>query len=355
MCKITLGLTGEEAFLMTEIPTTTSAGLGLLGLGDDSASVYQEMLRAPADSATGIAHRLGWDEPRTLAALAELERLELVRPSWQTPGALRAVEPGVGLAALLSRQEAELQRRREAVEAGRLVVQDVVTQFSDTRQWVNVEVLTGLDAIRLRIQSLAAECRTELAGMAPGGPQSAATMAASKPLDQALLERGLQMRSLYLDSIVNDPANLEYIRWLAKAGGNVRTTATLPFRMQIYDRRLAVVPVDPNTPGSGALLVRSPSLVSALCALFDHAWTTAQPFGERPEPSDQELTAQELAVLRLLAQGHADESIARRLGVSVRTSRRITAALMTHLNASSRFQAGAMAALRGLINADDLV
>lgn len=56
------------------------------------------------------------------------------------------------------------------------------------------------------------------------------------------------------------------------------------------------------------------------------------------------LSDREWAVLRLLAQGYTDESVARTLGVSLRTARRVAAELMVRLGARSRFQAGLMAA-----------
>ena len=58
-------------------------------------------------------------------------------------------------------------------------------------------------------------------------------------------------------------------------------------------------------------------------------------------------TADERALLKLLAAGLTDEAVARRLGRSVRTTRSQVAALMVKLGASSRFQAGHKAAERG--------
>jgi DNA-binding NarL/FixJ family response regulator len=52
-------------------------------------------------------------------------------------------------------------------------------------------------------------------------------------------------------------------------------------------------------------------------------------------------------VLRLAAQGMCDDSIARQLGVSVRTVRARFADAMSELGAQSRFHAGVEAARRG--------
>lgn len=57
---------------------------------------------------------------------------------------------------------------------------------------------------------------------------------------------------------------------------------------------------------------------------------------------------------RLLAAGSTDEVVARSLGFSVRTARRIIADLMGRLQASSRFQAGAQAVAQGWLEPSDL-
>ncbi|GGR46534.1 helix-turn-helix transcriptional regulator [Streptomyces roseolus] len=65
------------------------------------------------------------------------------------------------------------------------------------------------------------------------------------------------------------------------------------------------------------------------------------------------LTPQERETLRLLEHGHTDETIAKRLGVSTRTTRRTVAGIMDMLGARSRFQAGATASQRGWLSAPE--
>jgi DNA-binding NarL/FixJ family response regulator len=55
-------------------------------------------------------------------------------------------------------------------------------------------------------------------------------------------------------------------------------------------------------------------------------------------------------VLRLAAQGMCDESIARQLGVSVRTVRARFADAMAELGTQSRFHAGVEATRRGWLS-----
>lgn len=191
---------------------------------------------------------------------------------------------------------------------------------------------------------------------APDGAQTAENMEAARPQDAQLLERGVRMRTLYLDSLRNNPPTVAYASWLAELGGEVRTAATLPVRMLIVDRKVAVIPADHGDSSAGAMVVRSTGILAALCQLFDSVWSRAAPLlDDGPKKSDSRgLTSSESEVLRMLTQGHTDETIAKRLGVSSRTARRIAADLMGKLDARSRFQAGAQAALYGWISPDSI-
>ena len=75
------------------------------------------------------------------------------------------------------------------------------------------------------------------------------------------------------------------------------------------------------------------------------ARATPLPPADRPV----ELTAWERRVLFHLARGTKDETGARQLGVSARTYRRHATELCERLGASSRFEAGVLAARAGLI------
>lgn len=188
----------------------------------------------------------------------------------------------------------------------------------------------------------------------PGGAQSAASLEASRALDAEAVDRGVRLRTIYLDSVRNDQSTLDYANWLSELGSEVRTTPILPLRMLIVDRSLAVVPMQNDNTGAKAMVVTSDSIVAALMALFNTTWKAASPLGMARRRDDDGLSAQERQVLILLSEGFTDEVIARRLGVSVRTARRIASELLARLNARSRFQAGAKAAARGWIHPEDL-
>jgi hypothetical protein len=62
-------------------------------------------------------------------------------------------------------------------------------------------------------------------------------MAASRPLNEGLLGRGVRMRTVCLDSVRTNRPTVEHANWLARMGGQVRTVPSLPTRMILMDRR----------------------------------------------------------------------------------------------------------------------
>ena len=81
-------------------------------------------------------------------------------------------------------------------------------------------------------------------------------------------------------------------------------------------------------------------LVPAFHAPIDADIRGAQAFGTPPRRDGNGLSATERELLELLSRGLTDEAAGRKLGVSLRTVRRMMADLTTRLGATSRFQAG---------------
>ena len=168
--------------------------------------------------------------------------------------------------------------------------------------------------------------------------------------DLPLLERGLRMRTIYLQSMTASKQALEYASAMHRLGGEVRATPTLPMRLLIFDQEIAIMPMDPENPTAGAVIHRSPAVVAVALSLFDSYWARAtELFDPDDRADDTPLTPHEAEVLRLLAGGAKDEQVARLLGISLRTARRITANLSERLDAASRFELGVAAAKRGWV------
>ncbi|WP_328537480.1 helix-turn-helix transcriptional regulator [Streptomyces sp. NBC_00344] len=255
---------------------------------------------------------------------------------------------------LLLRQQLDLQDHQRRVDDSKravLVLLDQVGGLGTAIGEPQLLRLHDLDSIQQHIEQLAHACTTEVAVFATGGAQTGESLEAARPLDEDVLARGVRVRNLYLDSARNDPPTVDYAHWLVSEGGQARTTPHLPLRMVIYDRQYAVLPTDPEAADAGAIVLESPGVVAALQSLFEQTWRRSTPFDREPRRDEEGLSERERALLILLAEGDTDETVANKLAVSVRTVRRITAELLKRLGARSRFQAGALAAERGWLDA----
>ncbi|MFE3637291.1 LuxR C-terminal-related transcriptional regulator [Streptomyces sp. NPDC059168] len=255
---------------------------------------------------------------------------------------------------LLLRQQLDLQDHQRRVDDTKRAVLSLLDQVGGLGTVIGEQQLLrlyDLDSIQQHIEKLAHACTEEVAVFATGGAQTAESLEAARPLDADVLARGVRVRNLYLDAVRNDPPTMGYARWLVQEGGQARTTPHLPLRMIIYDRRHALLPTDPEAADAGAIALDSPGVVAALQNLFEQTWRQATPFDEEPSRNEDGLSEPERVLLQLLSEGDTDETVANKLAVSVRTVRRITAELLKRLGARSRFQAGALAAERGWLDA----
>lgn len=193
---------------------------------------------------------------------------------------------------------------------------------------VHVMPHAGIDA------ALATAAREVLVARAvePGAPLRRA--------DHDNLRRGVRYRILLPDQVRANPVLALRMGRLAPSGVEVRTVPTVPTDATVVDARLAMLP---------GTVVRLPSVVGTVVALFEQLWAAAAPLSPSELAGGAELSAREHELLALLSAGCTDESAAARLGISVRTVRRMMAAIMTRLGARSRFQAGLKAADRGLL------
>ncbi|MFD9124690.1 LuxR C-terminal-related transcriptional regulator [Kitasatospora sp. NPDC059571] len=307
-------------------------------------SVYRTLLGEPDWGVERIAAELHLSEAEVRGALDELLELTLLRPAADS-SALRAVSPEVGLTRLLARNQNQLLFRQQQLESARTAIAAISAEYVDRRPDDEMVLrLDSLEAVRDRLEELAATATEECLSLMRGGAVRPDSIQAGKHPNQLALERGVVIRSIFQDSFRNDPDTLRYARWLADLGGLTRTVPLLPMRLVIVDRSIALVPTDPVDGRRGALELHGAALIQPLCALFDELWRSGADFGQPAPRDDQDLTGSERALLQLLGQGHTDESAGRKLGLSLRTVRRMMQDLMNRLGAESRFQAGAQAA-----------
>ncbi|MFD4691585.1 LuxR family transcriptional regulator [Streptomyces sp. NPDC058463] len=279
--------------------------------------------------------------------VGRLLELSLLR---QVSGTLVPTRPPLALRTMLQRQQTELLRRQEEFVHIKAAVDRLAEEYEDAQlrgTHTGWERLESPAAVHSRMEHLAGRTTAECLSLLPADANGAEALHARRPIDQHMLERGVLVWNVYLESIYNDRSGLTYARWLTQSGGRVGTTPTLPLWLVVYDRSTALLPVDPQNPTAGAVQVTGAGYLAGLVALFERLCEVMTPLdapgaceADQPSPLEKEL-------LRLMGQGLTDEAVCKKLGVGLRTVRRMIAELIERLGARSRFEAGARAVERG--------
>jgi DNA-binding CsgD family transcriptional regulator len=199
-----------------------------------------------------------------------------------------------------------------------------------------VEEIRGADGVRGRVEELAGSARRAVWSLNPAMPLAAEVVVANRG-------RGVCSRTVYPLVAAADPVLRGDLVAAVAAGDEVRLHPEPPLRLLLVDGECAVFPVD---TGDLVYVLHGTGLVAPLVVLFEQVWAAATRLGRRPAEHDE---ARLRRVVTMLAEGHKDEAVARRMGVSVRTARRLITASVDRLQAQSRFQAGVLAVRAGWI------
>jgi DNA-binding CsgD family transcriptional regulator len=155
----------------------------------------------------------------------------------------------------------------------------------------------------------------------------------------------VRCRSIYEASFMEQPLTAKLVDACVEAGEEARLLPRVGMKMKLADETVAMLPLTP-TGMEGALVLRSPVIVRALRQFFEMLWERATPIGATEA---EELSESKRMVLELLGAGLQDETVARRMGISVNTVRRHITELKEQLDAGTRFAMGTAALRRGWI------
>ncbi|MFD4942069.1 LuxR C-terminal-related transcriptional regulator [Streptomyces sp. NPDC058409] len=327
--------------------------MSIFGVSEAEEEVYRHFLRNPG-TATDDLHLLLHTDPQVARSCIErLQELGLLHPEGSD---LRIfpTDPEVALARLIDLRLHSLHQELQRVTRSRHVIDGLRAEQGARRPPPpGIEQLEGLAQIRNRIDDLAFFARDEILSVEPYTKLSPENIARSRPLDLRCLRRGVRIRNVVAQAALRDPATAAYLRELAEHGASIRVTAYTAERLLVYDRKAALVPLDPRNTSRGALLAHRSGLVSNIIALFEKIWDQADDLsrasGEDTGAADTGLSETERRVLVAMCTVGKDDAGARELGVSVRTYRRYVADLMQKLGAASRAQAALLARERGWI------
>ncbi|WP_260696923.1 hypothetical protein [Streptomyces sp. 130] len=213
---------------------------------------------------------------------------------------------------------------------------------------------SGVTALHTLVSEMSARCRREFLLVLPSGARPCRSFPAARTITLDLLARGVRARLIYQHAIRGDLVTRALVRELTQHGAEIRTSAELIDPLVAFDRETLVLPHSPDFSGdddtTGTVAVRDPAMVAFACAAFENLWNTACPLIPDTKDTTHTIDALKKSIVHLMAMGHKDEMVARRLGISVRTCRRHIAQIMDEQGAISRFQAGVVLTRAGLVD-----
>ncbi|TDC49490.1 TrmB family transcriptional regulator [Jiangella ureilytica] len=339
------------------------------GITADEEQVYRLLVRAGEACADDLAAQLRLSGDGARAVLDGLLARGLARrlPGGDGGDRFAANPPDVAFGPLLLRGQESLDQARAAV--AELAEEHLATaRRRDAGQLL--EIVTGGEAIRQRIRAVQLGTRSEMLWFCRAGHVAMPSEENDEEFD--MLARGVSYRVLYERQLLEEPGMIDNVAKGIEAGEQARSVPTLPIRLAISDRSVAICPLVPRSDGitePTAAIVRDSNLLTALIALFESYWSAAAPLllsggvavtGRGTETGGVAVTGpwegagpatalsgDERYLLSLLVAGVSDKAIATRLGVSMRTVQRRIRDLMELASAETRMQLAWQVARRG--------
>ena len=327
-------------------------------LDDVSVLVYREAVRRGRFVPAALAEHLDLAPVDITRAEQVLRSLRLIHPMPGSPEVLIPVGPDTAASGLVAPAENQIRDLQSSVTEIRTRIMALAPAYFEDRRNRNhteaFDVITDVSVVPSVLHEHARRCKSEIMTVQPGGTRPVQLPSTVRNPMLEALERGIGNRTIYQHPARTDLVTRAYVSDATRRGACVRTTQEVIDWMIIFDRETAFLPERGTNPcAAGAIVIREPTLVGYLSDVFEHLWNAAVPFQpdtDRANPVNEDVKR---AVLRLLAKGHKDETVARRLGMSVRTCRRHISEIMDELGTTSRFQAGVEATRSGILDEAD--
>ncbi|MFI5732382.1 LuxR C-terminal-related transcriptional regulator [Kribbella sp. NPDC051587] len=323
-----------------------------LGLSQESLDLYRLLLQQPDLANTAnralLCAELGLPEGEVEQRLQGLRELGFLALRWDNSGDEYPLDPSVTLEALAAKRQSMIGDLTKDLESDRLRASEFISDYNKflTQSAVpDVEILDSGDKANLRMQRFH-PVKSMWGLIRPG---QLATVPDENFADKRIQERGVECRYLIAESQLKFRGAREYIALLQEVSGQVRIIPSVPFKLVIFDGESVAMNLDPDNYDAGAVVHHSKAVVRMAVEMYEHYWRFADRSFERT-PEAGELSGQESEFLRFLVQGATDEQVARKLGVSMRTVRRMAAKLSEQVGASGRFELGVRAAQRGWVD-----
>ncbi|THA62876.1 response regulator transcription factor [Streptomyces sp. A0958] len=267
--------------------------------------------------------------------------LALLLPDPRDDAWLRPVPPSAALGQLLGPLSREIDARLRLTTALTRSLMPLAAMAGEDPNH-SITVIEGQDRIRAAIRNASRSAREEVLTAQPGGNRMAHNMRQGLTNAEFVIAAGGRLRHLYQHPARYSPRLKEYLTEIPSGRLQIRTMEQAVGRLLIFDRGTAYIPASADS--STALEIRHPALVRYLADVYETLWAGATPFTENLPTAvpGAPTTAVQLSIARLLVEGCADQAVAEKLGISIRTCRAHISKLMQALGATSRTHLGAL-------------
>ncbi|MFF4620029.1 helix-turn-helix transcriptional regulator [Nonomuraea jabiensis] len=333
---------------MRNEPRTRPDPFETLGLDPTQTALYTAVLRLHRATRTDLAQAMDGPVEKVGRQLDDLVKLGVID---EQSGEYLARHPAAALGRVIADRLDRLAEESRRIDSALGSIRSLIRDYDAGRDYQSgtftVEMVNGADVLYESVVGIAVQ----------SPPMELLT---AVPDERTMIDFARKFAELWIDaqerklltvhaiipvSTLALPGVRDQLTRVLETGGKVRTLDRVPSWFMTAGPEVAGLPPywGGNLPDHAYnfYLVRTPIVVGMLRTLFRELWARAVPlpWGRRGDGMVQ--------VLRLAAQGMCDDSIARQLGVSVRTVRARFADAMSELGAQSRFHAGVEAARRG--------
>ncbi|MGW7283989.1 hypothetical protein ACWGH4_00560 [Streptomyces sp. NPDC054847] len=286
------------------------------------------------------------------AALDELWAFGLVSADPDQPDRPVILEPRRAIRDQARAQIAMLARQAAALAQLPELSDELAVHYDRVRnrEGVGCEYLDDPAEVNARIGAALAGARVEMLTAQPGGPRTRKLLSLAVDRDAKALERGVRVKTLYLDTVRTDPVTREWATIMTGKGAVFRTMPSPFQRCIIIDRQHAFINdhlhVQDGGPVNAAWYVQDHGMVAWIAAVFDEVWRRADVWtgdahcaglgigvGAGPRT-----TRRQREMLRDLCEGLGQDATAKRLGWSPRAVAKEFQALRAMFGAKTQAQ-----------------
>ncbi|GAA3943467.1 helix-turn-helix domain-containing protein [Actinomadura viridis] len=299
--------------------------LEVAGLPPDEERVYRLLVRLAAVRPGDVAGHMALSERESERLLEALRAKGLAALQSGDERVFRPVSPDVALGPALLRHQ-------EVLETARTLVAQLTEEYRASARRHDagrlVEVIAGAAALREHLRQLQDSAKDEVLWFCR--PNHVAMASTENTEEFAALARGVRYRVLYERALLEEPGMLANVAHGIHHGEEARAIHTLPVRLAIADRSVAICPLVPGGGGDlgepTAAVIGPSQLLDALIALFEShwdrgtplRWSGAGPTGAEPTSGAERTGAERTGAERTGAEttGGAETTCAERIDLT---------------------------------------